>query len=487
MKHIRMKKAISFLLMVVMMLSVAGICEASGEAEPQEAAGPSAVAEAPAAVEEVPAAALEEEAPAEQPDQPETAAEAAVDDPAPADEEAAEPDDAEKTSETEDAPESAAEAAASAAAELEAETEAVAEAKDDQPEKSISEAELSYYGEASYNFNFRVDTIWEEYDGALIMPVCNAATMIAAVNTINSLGNGVYYIALAADVTLPASGQALTFSCGEVTILGCGHTLQLQPMDGGESCLVIDGAEVSLGAGSIDDELTIRGFVPADEEEYASLITVLDGSLWLHDGTVIEDHTAGHGAGGAILVEGGTLWMLGGTIRNCGVTGRGAVYGGAVGVAWGGSFYMLDGEITGCFAESESGEGYGGGVAAFAAEDVEAEYEKAPVQLLGGSVTDCSADFGGGAALAAFPGAVILGSVSITDNEGGVWYSEAEGFALYVYGGCVIRDSEDEAICGDADCVRYGVLTDESTFYVEEGEEETPGAELGAAGDPIQR
>lgn len=323
------------------------------------------------------------------------------------------------------------------------------------PEWEITEEELEDYPEATYNFNFQVDTIWESYGDCMFIAVRNAATLISAVNTVNSLGEGTYIIAMAADITMPAAEiSLLRFTCGETSIFGCGHTLTLQPIDGAEPGIIVEGADtvLTLGSGVIDDSLMISGGRPAANEDLPSLIEVRGGgTLELYDGVVLENHEAGHGVGGAICAADGLVRMYGGTIRDCGVVGYGDVYGGGVGVEWGGSFYMFGGEVKDCYAMSIDGTSYGGGVAAAPWVGNEyAAYEKAPIQLQGGSISGCIAAYGGGAAFCGFPGAVLLGGTSIRENiaygpdassGAGVWSADIDGFALYVYGGCVISDN----------------------------------------------
>ena len=288
----------------------------------------------------------------------------------------------------------------------------------------------------------------------MIITVANAATLISAVNTIDSLGEGTYFIAMAADIVMPeAEETVLRFSCGDTTILGCGHTLSLQPADDAAPAIAVEGADtrLSLGSGVIGDSLTITGRVPEEGENYPSLIAVYGGALTIHDGVTVTGHRAGHGAGGALRVEGGSVWMLGGSITDCGVAGAGDVYGGGVCVLWGGSFYMYGGGR----AESAGGISFGGGIAAVPSEAGNPA-EGAAIQLLGGSITGCGADRGGGAAFAGYPGAAVLGDVVIERNAafgddaasgGGVWYDAAEGFALYMFGACEVRNNTCE--CGE--------------------------------------
>ena len=301
------------------------------------------------------------------------------------------------------------------------------------------------YPEAVFDFTFHVDTLWSNAGDSMVIAVNNAATMISAVNTVNSLGDGRYIIALAADIVLPASdAPALRFTQGDTTILGCGHTLQLQPTDGGESPVLVEGENtvLTLSSGSIEDSLVLRGMTPVEDEDYPSLITVQGGSLCLCDGAVIENHQAGHG-GGAILAVGGSVVLYGGTIRGCGVVGYGDVYGGAAAVTDGADFCMYDGLIEDCRALSLDGVGYGGGIAVCQTDD-------STVTFSGGMIRGCYASCGG----AVFCGAsrvTLLGSVSVEDNfafgedgmdsGGGVWFEPDDSSILYVYDACVIRDN----------------------------------------------
>ena len=322
----------------------------------------------------------------------------------------------------------------------------------DGPERDLDPSELWEYEEATFNFNFIVDTTWDSYKDIMFIAVRNAATMISAVNTINSLGDGVYIIALAADITVPLSAEGLVFSCGDTTILGCGHTLTLQPEDGADLCLAVSGEDtrLSLGSTMIDDTLTITGSSPADNEDYPGMITVAGGTLDICSGVTLCGHTAGHGMGGAVSVtDGGTVRMFGGTITDCRIIGSGSLYGGGVGIASGSSFYMFGGEISNCRCVSFDDVSMGGGIAVTASGSVPAD--EALIQLQGGTISDCAASYGGGIAYVDYPGAVIMGDVSVCGNfafadapaaGGGIWCSADESFVLYLYGKCNVSQND---------------------------------------------
>lgn len=441
------KKLISVLLVILLLLPLASVT-ALGDGEPDEAPtaasaqsdagafGQEDGSEQPEDRETEPAAPQ----PEEQPDDPELPDGEEKTDEAKPDEaddgESGEPDAGEQEPESGDASDEPGEGFDPAARPADA------------PEEELFPLASEIYKD----FVFKADTIWQTYGDTMFIAVSNAATLLSAVNTINSIGSGNYIIALSADITVPASmAPALRFTCGNTILLGCGRSLTFLASDGCEPRLVVDGenAVLSLSCGEYADELTVVGARPAVDEDFASLIEVRAGELWICDGATVTSHRAGHGVGGAICVRGGSFKMYGGTVEDCGVVGYGEVCGGGVGVLWGGSFKMYGGTITGCYAVSIDGESRGGGIAAVGCE-AEAAYEFAPVQFFGGTVTGCRANYGGGTAFVRFPGAAVLGGVAIrgnltygadADSGAGVWFDAADGFALYVYDRCVIRDN----------------------------------------------
>lgn len=459
MRYSRFIKGIAILLVLLMLPAVAALAESEGGEAPAELIDET-VTEAfdPSAAEEEP----EEAAPPAEPEYPAETEQAGATD---APEHTAKPAPTDETPQSE-GPQSGDDPAGNEEPPLSEDpaddptndpTEDPTEEEDiweEGPERDITEEELEELEEATYDFTFQVDTIWESYGDYMFIAVRNAATMISAVNTITSLGEGAYIIALAADIELPASDVTLLrFTCGDTTILGCGHDLRFHPTDGAEPFITVEGTDtvVSLGSGLLEDRLTVSGGKPEENEDFPSLIAVRGGTLNIFGGTVLEGHEAGHGIGGAVCVEDGLARMYGGMIRNCGIVGYGDVYGGGIGVAWGGSFCMFDGEIVDCYAMSIGGTSYGGGIAAVSHErEDEPVYSKAPIQLQGGRLSGCLAANGGGAAFRAFPGVALIGGAEIQGNiaygtdagsGAGLWCDETDGFTLYIFDRCVIAEN----------------------------------------------
>ena len=251
-----------------------------------------------------------------------------------------------------------------------------------------------------------------------VYEVGNSDEFNDAVAAINGKTSGDYVIKLAADIESEAS---VSGPC-PVTILGCGHTLTIGTNG---SLQVEEGSHLSLGAADGSDTLTIKGSGEQNIDA-PGLLYVDEGSCDMYAGVTLTDREGNNYFGGGVTVEGGMFHMYGGTIRNCGIKGGSVCYGGGVGVV-GGKFIMDDGEITGCYAIAPSTfQSYGGGV--FVAYG-------SSFTMNGGTISGNRADVGGGVMLSDNSAEMKIGGGSITGNTATIC---GGGLAAVGNGGAVV-------------------------------------------------
>lgn len=228
-----------------------------------------------------------------------------------------------------------------------------------------------------------------------------------AVADINGKTSGDYVIKLTHDIE---SNGASFSSDRTITILGNGHTITLG--EGETHFGVSGGTQLNLGATDGSDRLTIKGGSEQNEQnnDTPGLLYVM-GTCNMYAGVTLADREGSNYYGGGVTVEGGMFHMYGGTIRNCGIKGGSVCYGGGVGVV-GGKFIMDDGEITGCYAIAPSTfQSYGGGV--FVAYG-------SSFTMNGGTISGNRADVGGGVMLSGNSDVMKINGGAITGNKAAI-------------------------------------------------------------------
>lgn len=187
------------------------------------------------------------------------------------------------------------------------------------------------------------------------------------------------------------------------------------------------------------------------------------GTFTMNGGTI----TAGSAVnGGNVEVVGGTFDMKNGTISN----GTASANGGNVYVRNTGTFKMTGGTVTGGVA---NGSGIGGNIM----------NNGAVVEILGGTVTNGTGDYGGNiatvSASATAPGKLTLKDTSITGGTSrntknlgaGVymkWNGTTKNYTEVVFGGKLIISGNKGSMYNKADAID-GVVLGEANVYMEHG------------------
>lgn len=240
-----------------------------------------------------------------------------------------------------------------------------------------------------------------------VYEVGNSDEFNDAVAAINGKTSGDYVIKLTHDIE--SNGASFSSDC-TTTILGNGHTITLG--EGETHFGVSGGTQLNLGATDGSDRLTIKGGSEQNEQnnDTPGLLYVM-GTCNMYAGVTLADREGSNYYGGGVTVEGGMFHMYGGTIRNCGIKGGSVCYGGGVGVV-GGKFIMDDGEITGCYAIAPSTfQSYGGGV--FVAYG-------SSFTMNGGTISGNRADVGGGVMLSGNSDVMKINGGVITGNKAAI-------------------------------------------------------------------
>lgn len=256
-----------------------------------------------------------------------------------------------------------------------------------------------------------------------VFEVGSDAEFSDAVDNINGAAGGDYVIKLTD--SFESSGASFSSAC-TTTILGDGHTITLPSRD--TSLFVQGGSQLNLGFTDGSDVLTIKG--GSDQNNDAPGLLYVRGTCNMYSGVTVSDREGNNYFGGGVTVEGGTFHMYGGTIKKCGINGGSVCYGGGVGVVYGGSFVMDDGEITGCYAISPSVPGmtftsFGGGVFVMCGSFV----------MNGGTISGNRADIGGGVMLYGNSTAMNIEGGAITGNTATIC---GGGLAAKKNGGVVV-------------------------------------------------
>lgn len=244
-----------------------------------------------------------------------------------------------------------------------------------------------------------------------VYTVGNSKEFDDAVAGINEKSSGDYVINLTDDIE--SNGATFSSDC-TTTILGNGHTITLG--EGEAHFGVWGGAQLNLGSTDGNDVLTINGGGKSYNDRPGVLLVGVGSTCDMYSGVTICGREGSNYPGGGVTVQGGTFHMHGGTIENCGINGGSVCYGGGVGVVdyagAGGTFIMDGGEIKGCYAIAPSVPGltfqsYGGGV--FVAYG-------SSFTMNGGTISGNRADLGGGVMLSDNSAEMKIGGGSITGN-----------------------------------------------------------------------
>lgn len=242
-----------------------------------------------------------------------------------------------------------------------------------------------------------------------VCTVGNSAEFKSAVAAINGKTGEDYVIKLTDDIE--SNGATFSSDC-TTTILGNGHTITLG--EGEAHFGVSGGAQLNLGSADGSNVLTINGGGKSYNDRPGVLQVGGGSTCDMYSGVTICGREGSNYPGGGVTVQGGTFHMHGGAIENCGIDGGSVCYGGGVGVVYddrtgaGGAFIMDGGEITGCYAIAPSGfQSYGGGV--FVAYG-------SSFTMNGGTISGNRADVGGGVMLSDNSAEMKIGGGSITGN-----------------------------------------------------------------------
>ena len=237
-----------------------------------------------------------------------------------------------------------------------------------------------------------------------VYEVGNSKEFDNAVTGINEKTDGDYVIKLTHDIE--SNGASFSSDC-TTTILGNGHAITFPHREA--SLSVQEGSRLNLGSTDGRDVLTIKG--GSEQNSDAPGLLDIMGTCDMYAGVTLTGREGSNYYGGGVTVEGGMFHMYGGTIRNCGIKGGSVCYGGGVGVV-GGKFIMDDGEITGCYAIAPSTfQSYGGGV--FVAYG-------SSFTMNGGTISGNRADVGGGVMLSGNSDVMKINGGAITGNKAAI-------------------------------------------------------------------